>query len=297
MKELIQKAWREHADDPEGVRNQLFKAIREIQTPEDLVDWSKIWTHLVGFELGAPADALAVLSGVLTDAVVPVQASTLCDAYLLSRLATDDGREGPNQEISKWSLRLLMSAQDDFRAWTIKAEALLAEHRVEAGDWTGLHGLALVAQAALTLPIGSVCERSVAICLNNGVSSAVEAEDLEPQYKALLVELAESSRVFWQRVGTPLNDARGAYLIQLAANAANEPARAMRAAAEAQKILATLEDVDIDLVFVRLALADSEKRLGHNTTTLAETDTVAAEWKDGLLDWYENTRRRAFGER
>jgi hypothetical protein len=289
MKELIQKAWSDHKDDPDGVRDRLFQAIRGIETTKDLVDWSKIWAHLVGFELGEPLEALKVLGGLLTDSS-PEHGSAYCDAYMLSRLA--------EHEVSLWSLRLMIAAPRDFAPWNVKAEALLAEHRVDNKDWNGLHALALIAQAAHALPPGSLCERNVAVSLNNGVSSAVEADDLAPQYRELLVGLAGESRNFWKRVGTPLNDARGAYLIQLAANAAGEPARGIQSAYEAIALLEELEDVDIDLTFVRLALAASEKLLGQSdTATLAEADAMAAEWQGGLRDWYENTRRRGFGER
>lgn len=289
MKELIQKAWSDHKDDPDGVRERLVKAIPALQTREDLVDWSKIWAHLVGFELGEPLEALAVLGGLLTESG-PELGSAHCDAYMLARLA--------DHEISSWSLRLLTASPTDFAAWTVKAEALLAEHRVEEQDWNGLHALALVAKAAHALPSGSLCERNVAVSLNNAVSSAVEADELAPQYRALLVGLAKESRDFWRRVGTPLNDARGAYLVQLAANAAGEPAQGIQAAQEAIALLDDLEDVDIDLTFVRLALAESEKLLGQAATaTLAEADAMAAEWEGGLRDWYENTRKRGFGER
>jgi len=289
MKELIQQAWSDHKDDPDGVRDRLFKAIRNLETTQDLVDWSKIWSHLVGFELSEPFEALAVLGGLLVESS-PEHGSAYCDAYMLSRLAEHD--------VSLWSLRLMVASPADFAAWNVKAEALLAEHRVEAKDWDGLHALALMAKAAHALPAGSLCERSVAVSLNNGVSTAVEADDLAAQYRELLVGLATESRSFWKRVGTPLNDARGAYLIQLAANAAGEPAQGIKAAEEAIALLEHLEDVDVDLTFVRLALAESEKLLGQAASaTLAEADATAAEWEGGLRDWYENTRRRGFGER
>lgn len=284
--ETISDGWRRHGVAPNEVAANLLAVLENIETPGERAAWAKLYAHLVGFEQGFPARALASIAPLAQRCQGPEDAAVVADAYLLSVVGGSNGVE--------WLMRLTAIDPANTSAWLVRNAALWAAHRLEAGDLRGANDLLRAVEAARALPPGNLAERTIAICCNNGVSACVEAAEIADAVRPVLLPLARASREFWQRVGTPLNDARGAYLVQMTANALGDTELAASEGHAALSILESLEDVDVDRVFVRLELARTQRLVG-GTYDLLALDAATTTWDAGLRTWYEETRRRYFG--
>ncbi|MEZ4460732.1 MAG: hypothetical protein R3E66_13585 [bacterium] len=200
------------------------------------------------------------------------------------------------QDVTPRLVTLLQWDPENFAAWVVRAAALSAEHRIDGGNFDGLGDLLQTVRASDAMTAGHVAERAIAVSTNNAVSIAVENAELTEEQLHTLLPLATASRRYWQRVGTPLNDARGAYLVQLAANHCKEIEHATKAAQDALTILDTLEDVEVDRAFVLLSRAYTARLANRDwSADLGAADQLAMNWADGLLKWYTDTRQRYFG--
>ena len=284
----INACWADHNKDAAGVEHRLRELVTQTSSTAERVAWSKVWTHVVGFEQNRPLDALEVIDELTHRLDAVEDASILADAYLLATILGHD--------VTPRLVTLLQWDPDNFAAWVTRAAALRAEHRVDQGSFDGLGDLHQAVRASDAMPPGHVGERAIAVSTNNAVSIAVENDKLTQEQLHTLLPLATASRRYWQRVGTPLNDARGAYLVQLAANHCKDVDHATQGADEALAILDTLNDVDDDRAFVLLSRAYTARLANCDwSVDLGAADMLAMGWADGLLKWYTDTRQRYFG--
>jgi hypothetical protein len=285
---VLQQGWARHAEDPAAVADSLEAALGAVDAPEPAARYLALVCHAVGDHLGDRTraarlcDAVAARLGADADAGVHVRVAAA------RRLA---GNETGAREAE--------AAAGDDPAVGIRVGLLVAQGHAHARAWPACAAAFDAAvDAADALPPGHAGERAVAIVGHDVASELLGLQKRDEAMQALMRRAAQASWTAWCRVGTWVNDERGAYLQSLVHRALGD---AQGARSWADRGLATLARADgeepVDEAFLHLARAaacrDAGDAAGH-AADLAAADALAEGFPDeGLKAWFREERERS----
>ncbi|MDP6954819.1 MAG: hypothetical protein QF599_02500 [Planctomycetota bacterium] len=289
LPELINKCWAEHDSDPEGMAALLRDNTPLVKNAMDAVQYSGVFLHLVGSELGDWSGAAEHLENIVADLE---QAPEL--ALVLVQVAVANKMAGAEEAAGSALERAMELAPEPKQAIPARVQLLVSEAKANAGAWPA--ALELHAQALATVRGGVATPgltRTLAVCSNNMASALLEAEDRDCAQTDAMVQLAEAAREAWLEAGGWMEDERADYLLALVLAEAGNPTAGLM---HAERGLATIAAHEaeggepVDQAFLNLARARALRALERPADQAAALETaqaLAAEFSDGLREWFD----------
>ena len=289
LPELINKCWAGHDSDPGGMAALLREHTALVKEAMDAVQFSGVFLHLVGSELGDWAGAADQLDGLLSDLPeAPELALVLVQVAVARSMAGEEEAAGAAVE------RAMTLAPEPKAAIPARVQLLVAEAKAGTGAWPAaleLHGKALATIRGGVSTAGLM--RTLAVCSNNMSTALLDGGERTPEQTGAMVSLAEAAREAWLEAGGWMEDERADYLLALVMTAAGDPAAGL---VHADRGLATIaahgEDggEPVDEAFLNLARARALKALDRGSeqaTALERATALAIDFTDGLREWFD----------
>jgi hypothetical protein len=291
LDELIKSGWARHAEDPEGVAQELESHKEAIGEAGQAAAFLGLANHTIGEHLGDWRRAQRLADQIMTEpphspemggallclALAHLMAGDWPEALALAALITASGHESGavvQIKLSMQAAKALFSARETARGAHLFRSALdLARARHEPS-----------------------ADRTVAVLCSNLASDLLERPERSADETGVMQSAALAAREFWGRCGTWVNTERALYLLALVNNATGDPGAALAQAEEALQTIASNGEERVDEAFIRLALADSYRLLGtigHAHKELHAADALAAGFpSEGLKSWYADQRAK-----
>lgn len=264
--ELIDGAWRDHADHPEAVADRLAVAHSTVVAAEQVPPYSRIVAHVTGEHLGQWERGIGLLD-TLRRAPAFAAAPVALDA-LRRDIATL--RYGAGDTAA------LAGLGDEDRARVLANAASALAGRAEADRALAAYAEAVTLSPAL--PAGSPSFRALAIAGNN-IATKLERLPARsvPQTQGM-VAAAQGGLAFWRIAGTWLEEERAQYRLARSHLAAGDPAAAVEAGKLCAQVCLAHDAPAFERFFAYAVLASALRHAGR----LADY----AEMREEALAWF-----------
>jgi hypothetical protein len=269
IESLIEAAWNDHAEDPEGVATRLAAAVPRASTGADVAALARIIAHVFGEHLGRWDDGVALLRSL--PAVEPDDDAGVAQA--LTRGVAMLRWAGGDQTVLD-----ALSREDRTAVLASAASAL-------AGRQAFGRALGAYAQALETGARAAEADRSVARALavgGNNLAAALEDKpDRDEDETYGMVTAAEGGLRFWKLAGGWLEEERAHYRLARALLAAGRPSDALRHAKLCAETCANNHAPALEQFFAH-AVSSLAQRAAGDTDAAGEARRAALEAYEGI---------------
>jgi len=269
LESLIEAAWNDHAEDPEGVATRLAAAVPRASSSEDVAALARIIAHVFGEHLGRWDDGVALLrtlpsveSGDTTDA-----ARAVTRAVAMLRWAGGDR-----------TVLEPLSREDRTAVLASAASALVARQAFKRA--LGAYAEALETGARAAEADTSVA-RALAVGGNNLAAALEEKPDRDEDETYGMVMAAEGGLRFWKLAGGWLEEERAHYRLARALLAARRPSEALHHAKLCAEVCANNHAPAFEQFFAH-AVSSLAQRAAGNDDAAREARRAALEAYDGI---------------
>jgi len=216
---FLQAAWNEHGERPQEIADRLSVSLHVVETPDQLVRFAALVTHVYGEHLGQwerGAGLLDLLRGLPAFDGSGAVIGSLARGIGALRYAGGD----------RDALKPLTS-DDRVSALATAASALAGRGEFAAAVSAYNEAIALASKG---LPADSPAVRALAIGGNNLAAALEEKKDRDPHETQGMLAAAEGGLKYWTLAGTWLEVERAEYRLTRSLLQAGEPHRALQSA-------------------------------------------------------------------
>lgn len=265
--QLVEKAWEDHADAPQGVADRLSVALASIASADDIPAYARIVTHVLGEHLGEWERGIALLESLRRNPAF--HAAAAAQEALRRGVATLRYASGDDTVTAAL-------APDDRAAVFAGAAGMFAGR----GDYDGaLAAYASGVTLAADLPQESSVFRSLAIAGNN-LAAALEGQPARsPAQTQGMVAAARGGLAFWRIAGTWLEEERAHYRLARSHLAAGDPVQAIEAGKACAQVCMANDAPAFERFFAYAVLARALRDAGFR----ADGDDM----RDEALAWFD----------
>lgn len=195
----LNKSWSEHAKNPQAVADQFESQFKFLTSPEDIVPFAQLISHVFIEHLVNWAQGKQVLTQLRN---LPLSEEPITQNALRRSVATMDYLLGEQQDISPYS------ASDQVRILAASASGFAAAQRILDARRTLQEAVSI---ASKKLDENDPAYKPLAMAGNNLASQLEEKENRDSEETALMLFAAELARKFWELAATWIEVERAEY--------------------------------------------------------------------------------------
>lgn len=278
---FIDRAWDDHATDPDAVAHRLIEALPRVATEPELMRLIDLAHHVHGQHLGAWRAGQTFIERLATlPPFAPEGASgqamrrCLASLALCGRADADLGALAPSERIRVMAMAATNLAEHD----TARAMQLLQQAFSQA--------------EAAGLAAADPTHRALAVAGNGIACTLEEAQPRSAEARALMILAAQTARHHWAIVGTWLETERAEYRLAMTWLQAGDLAQARTHAQNCLEIVAANEGAALERLFGWEALGLVERAAGNasgHAQALAQAREAFAGLAEADKPWCEQS--------
>jgi tetratricopeptide (TPR) repeat protein len=263
LDDFVKDAWRDHADDAQGVAERLRASLDLIQRAEDFAPYVRLVTHVFGEHLMQLEPGLALLQSMRTlpafdgsDAASKPLVRAIATLQLVGQVPTAlEGLDNEDRVCALTVASVIYQAHNDI---DLAADALQRALDAVQPGW----------------PDASPAHRALAVAGNNLAAALEEKADRTPLQTQDMVVAAQTGLTYWKLAGTWLEEERAEYRLT---RCLLQAADAQLALEHAQRCLTVCQGNDapaFELFFAQAVLALACRAVGDTTAFAAHREAA-----------------------